>query len=104
MEKYLFLCAMGINRSATAAFVASRIAETKGLDIKFFYGGIDAFLNELEICPSKELENKLKNYLDKHDKIFVMEDYMMKGILKLGIERRKLECLNILDKCIYLPF
>lgn len=95
--EYLFLCAYGVNRSPTAAFVAQNMARRKGIKTSMSSFGIKPFLEELEICPGEFFKDKLRKYLDGFDRIFVMEEYMARGIANVGIDMEKVHCLNIPD-------
>lgn len=90
IKNYLFLCAVGCNRNPTAARIAVEIAAERGLKIGAFYGEY----NRLGNLPD-ELK---KNYFDKYDLVFVMESYMYDGLLKLGLQKDKLRCLDIPDE------
>lgn len=79
---------MGINRSPTAARVAREIAQESNLELEVFYGGYHIIK-----------ENQVpKEHFDNYDLIIVMEDYMEKGLLKLGIEKSKIRTLMIPDE------
>lgn len=88
MKKYLFLCAVGQNRSPTAARVAKEIAREKDLELEASYGGYD-FLEENKVS---------REHFDNYDLIVVMEDYMKKGLIELGIQKKKIRNLEIPDE------
>lgn len=99
-QNYLFLCAMGQNRSPTAAFAAKKIAQEKGLEIQMFYGGIDWLIQNPDINTEIN-KNNLSEHFNSYDKIFVMEKYMKEGLKKyFDIEPEKIICLNIPDEYI----
>ncbi len=78
---------MGRDRAPTARDVARGIAKEKGLDIQMSSDGFD-------VLP--QLHSDTKEYLSRFDKIFVMEEYMQRGLLKkYGIDGRKVVCLMI---------
>lgn len=95
--KYLFLCSMGVNRSPTAASVAKRIAEYRGLEVVVNYGGIDSLVDEMKTYSEKE-KQRIKRHFNEYDKIFVMEEYMRKKLEEIGVKKRKIFCLYILDE------
>lgn len=88
--KYVFICYSAVNRSPTAVSVAREIASAKGLDI------------EMGSIPFESLWNipcaELREIMDKYDKIFVMEDYMVNRLLYCGVPENKVYCLDIPDK------
>lgn len=87
--EYLFLCSMGVDRAPTARDVARGIAKEKGLDIRMDSCGFD-------VLP--QLHPDTKNYLSRFDKIFVMEEYMERGILEeYSVDRKKVVCLYVED-------
>jgi len=88
--KYLFLCAVGKNRSPTAADVARNIAKEKGLDIEMFYGGFDNL-------PKEMSNEQLRVHFEQYDLLIVMEGFIMSGLVKVGISRQKIRCLEIPD-------
>jgi len=95
--EYLFLCAYGQRRSPTAVYVAQNIARRKGIKASMSSFGIKPFLDELEICSAPFFKDKLRKYLDVFSKIFVMEEYMARGIESFGIDMKKVHCLDIPD-------
>jgi predicted protein tyrosine phosphatase len=94
---YLFLCAYGVNRSPTAVLVAQNIVRRKGIKAGMSSFGIKPFLEELEICSAPFFRDKLRKYLIGFDRIFVMEEYMARGIENVGIDMKKVHCLDIPD-------
>ncbi|MBS3075777.1 hypothetical protein J4429_04945 [Candidatus Pacearchaeota archaeon] len=96
--KYLFLCAVGINRSPTAARIAYVIAKERGLDVQTFYGGIDSLLNAHDKTAFMQGKDP-KAHFEQYDRIFVMEKYMKDGLEKtIGVEPQKIVCLHIPDE------
>ncbi len=99
-QKYLFLCAMGLNRSPTAARVAKDIASERNLDIEMTYGGIDYIINDMNTNMHLALQiDELRAHFNEFDRIFVMEKYMQEGLEKiLNVSSRKIVCMNIPDE------
>ncbi len=89
-KKYLHLCSRGINRSPTSASIAREIAREKGLDIKMFSSGFDNLV--------KNVSNENRNYFEQYDLLIVMEGYMRRGLIKLGIPKKNIRCLEIPDE------
>jgi len=81
---------MGINRSPTSAWVAERLAKERGLDIKMSFGGFDKI-------PNDKSDDELRKHFEQYDLIIVMEGYMRRGLVKLGIQRKNIRCLEIPD-------
>ena len=82
------MCSMGENRSLTAAAVAAKIGEERGLELKTDYDGLDKYKT-----PTPELLEHFRRF----DRIFVMEEYMQRKLVDWGLERKKVVCLNISD-------
>ena len=89
--KYLFLCSVGKNRSPTAASVARDIAKERGLDIEVFYGGFDNL-------PKDISDEQLKENFEQYDLLVVMEDVITRGLVRLGVPKKKIRCLEIPDE------
>jgi len=87
-KNILFLCYGNLNRSPTAANVAKRLADAKGLDINVASAGIAIYA-----------ENPISKFIaDEADVIFVMEDYMKKLLEEYyGQRPEKIIVLNIPD-------
>ena len=96
--EYLFLCSMGQNRSPTAAEVAAKIVEERGFEAEVCYGGIDFVIEECQGDKSGEACRKYRERFQQYDMIFVMESYMQRALLKAGVEKRKIQCLDIPDE------
>ena len=94
-QKYLFLCAIGQNRSPTAAQVAKQIALQKDQDTQMFYGGFDCLVPIP--CP-EEKQEELKQEFSQYQRIFVMEHYMKKGLQEKELFPKKIDCLYVDDK------
>ena len=87
MTRYLFLCAEGRMRSATAVTVARRLAALQGMRIVAENGGI-LYLRK----------DSVPDLLERFDRFIVMEDYMVTKLVEFGVERGRIVCLNIPDR------
>ena len=94
-QNYLFLCAVGQNRSPTAAQVARGIANKKQLDIEMFYGGFDCLV---PILCSTEKQEEIRKDLSQYQRIFVMEPYMRKELQEKKLFLWRIDCLFIEDE------
>lgn len=93
-QKYLFLCAVGQNRSPTAAQVARQISRKKQLDIEMFYGGFHCLI---PIPCSDKKQKEIKKELSQYQRIFVMEPYMRKELQEKHLFTKRIDCLFIED-------
>ena len=89
MKKYFFVCYANINRSRAAEMVSKNLAEDRGLNIESTSGAY-CMLGQFN-------NNKLKDFLESFDEIFVMERYMEERFVEAGVPKLKIHCLNIPD-------
>lgn len=92
MKKYLFVCYANKNRSPTAEYVCNEIAKEKGLEIK---------ANSAGYCADDDCNELSEFLLETSDKIFLMEENMIK-ILERNYETKipkdKIVVLDIPDE------
>jgi len=87
-RRYLFVCAVNINRSPTAVDVFRTLAAENGLEVELSSAGISPF----SANPVTEA------MADDADLIFVMEDYMARELeTRYGQDPAKIVCLDIPD-------
>jgi predicted protein tyrosine phosphatase len=90
MERYLFICSGGKNRSPGAVYIAKSIAKRRDKVIEADYGAID-----IEIPVEKE---RVAKHFEKYTKVFIMEESMRaKVIQKLGIANDRIINLDVPD-------
>jgi len=87
IEKYLFVCSAGEDRSPTAALLAREIAKTRGKEIETHSLGLSVVLNNLEFKPE----------FDKYNNVFVMEPWMAGKIREVYGFKGEIECLDVYD-------
>ncbi len=88
--KILILCHNGAKRSPTAVSVARDIAKERGLNLKFEDGSSNAI--------PKTDRNYAEKYLRPYKQILVAESDILEKLEALGIERQKIQSLDIPDK------
>jgi predicted protein tyrosine phosphatase len=100
MNKYLFLCSMGLNRSPTACFVSDAICRKKNLQIDNYYSSIDNFFRFPEKIQWVYSNKMMIAYnLNRFEKIFVMEKEMKITLVdRYHISREKIFVMHIPDE------
>jgi len=90
--KILFVCKGNLNRSPTAERVCRELAESKGLEIEVESAGLSTLTS---LFSGRKLT---KGTADAADKIFVMEEYMKRALVrKYSQPSKKIISLNIQD-------